>query len=146
MSAGSVVCRPQSTAGRTALFLACLNGHEHVASFLLEKGAFLGTYDKQCSDELMVAACRGHMGVVRLILRRAPAIGWEDDGPHPALPEAVKRDQPEMLKLLITESRIEWTPDIRDPLLESAVKRRHWRCQQVIEVGQAGLNQGVIVR
>ena len=54
--------------GRTALHMACANGHADVAAFLIEQGADLDAPNAEGSTALHWAAVNGHAAVLRQLL------------------------------------------------------------------------------
>jgi ankyrin repeat protein len=63
--------------GRTALHWAAIDGHNEVVALLLDKGAQAGNGDDNDSTPLMLAAYRGHLGVVQLIVQHTGGQGLD---------------------------------------------------------------------
>jgi cytohesin len=68
--------------GRTAVHWAALEGHTEVVAVLLGKGAQAGIRDDEHSTPLMLAAFRGHLGVVQGLVQHTEGQGLDTTDNH----------------------------------------------------------------
>jgi ankyrin repeat protein len=91
--------------GRTALHWAALSGHTEVVANLLDKGAQTDIGDDNDETPLMLAAYRGHLGVVQLIVQHTGGQGLEatNDGGDTALHLAVSGGHEAVVTFLLSQ-------------------------------------------
>ena len=71
--------------GRTALLIACLNGHEACARLLLDRGADANQAQSDGWTALMIACQDGHEACARLLLDRGAHKNTQGAGDETAL-------------------------------------------------------------
>jgi ankyrin repeat protein len=63
----------------TPLNLASYEGKTDIVKYLLEKGADVGTKDKEGSTPLQNAAAKGHFEIVKLLVEKGSDVNYKDD-------------------------------------------------------------------
>ena len=87
--------------GRTPLYMACLQGHVHVARLLLDAGAQRDQSDRSCKTPLWVASRGGHMEIVRLLLQSSADKDRSNRNRTTPLWVAAKHGHSEVARLLL---------------------------------------------
>jgi serine/threonine-protein phosphatase 6 regulatory ankyrin repeat subunit B len=112
--------------GVTALHWAGFKGHEEIVTFLLSQGARADIADQNGMTPYMDAACKGHVGVVKMILQHMGGKGLDETDIEglTALHWAAESGQEEMVGYLLSQGA---QADIADqkgstPLMDAACK------------------------
>jgi ankyrin repeat protein len=86
---------------RTALILACKNGHVEIAKLLLNRGAEINTQDIVGCTALMAASTSGHVAIIQCLLGKAAKVNIQDGNGWTALIWAANYFQTECALLLL---------------------------------------------
>ncbi|KAG2491731.1 hypothetical protein HYH03_009894 [Edaphochlamys debaryana] len=87
-------------AGRTALHMACANGHEDIIARLLEAGASTSVKNEQGNTPLHWACLNGHKEAVRLLMDKGASAAVLNEAGRTPLDEALSRDYQEIFELI----------------------------------------------
>lgn len=82
--------------GWTALHYAATNGHERIASYLLDKHAYIDALSPNGTTPLMMAARGGHIHVVKLLLDRGADLSMRNGLKMTAIEFAEQNNQSEI--------------------------------------------------
>lgn len=99
--------------GKCALHLASLNGHETVASLLLENGANVEAMAACAMTSLHLAAYYGHELVVRCLLDNGAVVNRPTDSGETPLQLAAKEGHLRVIRLLVTRGANIETADVK---------------------------------
>ena len=83
--------------GWTALHYAATNGHERIASYLLDKHAYIDALSPNGTTPLMMAARGGHIHVVKLLLDRGADLSKRNGLKMTAIEFAEQNNQSEIV-------------------------------------------------
>jgi ankyrin repeat protein len=133
--------------GRTAVHWAALSGHNEVVAILLSKGAQTHIRDDHHDTPLMLAAARGHLGVVQLIIQHTGGQGLDATDAHgrTALHWAVLRGHEAMVTFLLTQGAQAINADSSGmtPFMSAAAGGHVGMAQLFLELqGGHGLDEG----
>lgn len=90
-----------STAGTTALAIACTQGHYEVVELLLLKGANVNVSDEQSSTPLMKAAAKGFTQIANLLVKYGADVNAQDKQGYTAIIRAADSGHTEIVELLM---------------------------------------------
>ena len=140
---GGADTEAETLSGESALFWACFRGHSQIFSFLLSKGSNPPNMrgndlpDGHCNDPFMLAACRGHIEILQLLLSRQDididSTEW-DSGPT-AIYRAAYSNRSQAVRLLLeagADPRIPFGE--RETPLDAATRLGHVECIRLLEV------------
>ncbi len=111
---------------RTPLWLAAINGHEQIVSFLLEKHASVKTKDTDGLTPLSVAALNGHEAIVKKLIEKGAKLGDRNNDHRTALFRATENGHEAIVKLFIdNEVDLRSRDDYNRTLLFAAAQNGH---------------------
>ncbi|GAX83990.1 hypothetical protein CEUSTIGMA_g11415.t1 [Chlamydomonas eustigma] len=92
-------------AGRTALHMACANGHESVACYLINAGADVDIKNKEGNTPLHWACLNGHKSIVKTLLEKQAIISVLNNAGKTPVDEALTRDDKELMEIIHEASK-----------------------------------------
>ena len=93
----------KTTAGISALWVACEKGHTDIVKLLISKGARVDDVDYKDVTSLMEATNNGHFEVVSLLLEHNADVNLRGRKGETALKKAIVKDRQSIVSLLISK-------------------------------------------
>jgi ankyrin repeat protein len=128
--------------GRTALYCAVWGGHEEMVAFLMSQGAQLEITDQTGMTPFIMAACNGHVGVVKMLLHHMGGLRLSEADIYgrTALHHAAQKGHGEILAFLLSQgAQLDITANCGMTLLMAAASRGHVHVAKMLLQHMKGL-------